>query len=171
MQPYREIFWNIGYHYIFYSLAALATAVFLYGLYSRWKLWRSGWLEKRAGGFDWRLVFSRVFLNASILKGDPLGGVTHICIMWGMIILFLGTVVETTDHWIITFLRGNIYLFFAFVLDAAGVVLMAGIVLAYLRRYVFKRGKMITVIRDHAALILLFFIALTGFMVEGLRLR
>jgi Fe-S oxidoreductase/nitrate reductase gamma subunit len=171
MQPYREIFWNIGYHYIFYSLAAVATGVFLYGLYRRWKLWRSGWRDKRAGGFDWRLVLGRVFLNASILKGDFLGGFTHICIMWGMIILFLGTVLETTDHWIITFLRGNLYLVFAFILDAAGIALIAGVVVAYLRRYVFKRGKMVTVIRDHVVLILLFFIAVTGFLVEGLRLR
>jgi Fe-S oxidoreductase/nitrate reductase gamma subunit len=171
MQPFREVFWNIGYHYIFYSLAALATAIFLLGLFRRWRLWRSGWREKRMGGFDWALLIQRVFLNASIFKGDLLGGITHVCIMWGFIVLFLGTVLETIDHWIIPYLRGDIYLVFAFALDIAGIALMAGIVLAYLRRYVFKRGKMVTIIRDHVVLILLLFIAVTGFMVEGFRLR
>jgi len=171
MQPFREVFWNIGYHYIFYSVAALATAVFLFGLSRRWKLWRSGWLDKRDGGFDWRLVLERVFLNGSIIKGDPLGGVTHLCIMWGFILLFLGTLLSTIDHWIISYLRGDLYLVYAFVLDVAGIALFAGVVLAYVRRYVFKRDKMVTVIHDHVVLILLFFIAVTGFMVEGFRLR
>ncbi len=171
MQPYREVFWNIGYHYIFYSLAGIATAIFLYGLARRWRLWRSGWLEKRGGSFDWKLVLQRIFLNASIFKGDPLGGITHICIMWGFIVLFLGTALSTIDHWIIPYLRGGLYLVYAFVLDMAGAALMAGIALAYLRRYVFKRERMVTVVRDHVVLILLFFIALTGFMVEGFRLR
>ena len=171
MQPFREVFWNIGYHYIFYSLAAVATAVFLIGLHRRWRLWRSGWLDKRDGGFDWRLVLERVFLNASILRGDPLGGVTHLCIMWGFVLLFLGTVLSTIDHWLISYLRGDLYLVYAFVLDAAGLALVCGVALAYLRRYVFKRDRMVTIIRDHVVLLLLLFIAVTGFMVEGFRLR
>ena len=171
MQPYREVFWNIGYHYVFYSLAALATVIFFLGLYRRWKLWRCGWLEKRDGGFEWRLVFERIFLNASIIKGDSLGGITHLCIMWGFILLFLGTVLSTIDHWIISYLRGDLYLVYAFVLDAAGVALTAGVVLAYLRRYVFKRERMVTIIRDHVILLLILFIAVTGFLVEGIRLR
>jgi Fe-S oxidoreductase/nitrate reductase gamma subunit len=171
MQPFREVFWNIGYHYVFYSLAALVTAVFLYGLYRRWKLWSSGWREKRGAGFDAKLVLSRVFLNLSIFKGDALGGVTHVCIMWGFILLFLGTALSTIDHWIIPYLHGGLYLVYAFVLDIAGAALVLGIVLAYLRRYVFKRERMVTVPRDHVVLVLLLFIAATGFMVEGFRLR
>jgi Fe-S oxidoreductase/nitrate reductase gamma subunit len=170
MQPFREAFWNIGYHYVFYLLAALATGVCLYGLLRRWLFWRSGWREKRDGGFDPGLVLQRIFMNTSIFKGDPLGGITHVCIMWGFIILFFGTALSTIDHWIISYLRGDLYLAYAFVLDVAGVALMAGVVLAYLRRYVFKREKMVTIMRDHVVLALLFFIALTGFMVEGFRL-
>jgi Fe-S oxidoreductase/nitrate reductase gamma subunit len=171
MQPFREVFWNIGYHYIFYSVAAAATVVCIYGLYLRWRLWRSGWPERRDGGFDPKLVLQRVFLNSSIFKGDPLGGFTHVCIMWGFLILFIGTALSTIDHWIVPYLTGDLYLVYAFVLDVAGSALMLGVVLAYLRRYVIKREKMVTVPRDHVVLVLLFFIALTGFMVEGFRLR
>jgi hypothetical protein len=120
MQPFREVFWNIGYHSVFYSLAAAAVGIFLYGLYRRWTLWRRGWPEKRDGGFDVWLVIRRILLNASIFKGDLLGGVTHVCIMWGFLILFLGTVLSTIDHWIVSYLRGDLYLVYAFVLDAAG---------------------------------------------------
>ncbi len=171
MQPFREVFWNIGYHYIFYSVAAVAMGICLYGLYRRWTFWRKGWQEKRDGGFAAWLVIRRVLLNASIFKGDLLGGVTHACIMWGFLILFLGTVLSTIDHWIVSYLRGDLYLVYAFVLDVAGVALMAGVALAYLRRFVFKREKMVTIARDHIVLALLFLIALTGFLVEGFRLR
>jgi Fe-S oxidoreductase/nitrate reductase gamma subunit len=171
VQPYRQVFWNISNYYIFYALAALATAIFFYGFYRRYRLWRSGWLEKRSPGFDWKLVAGRIFLNASILKGDPLGGATHLCIMWGFIFLFIGTALSTIDHWLIHYLKGGLYLGYAFVLDMAGLVLIGGIVLAYLRRYVFKREKMVTVVRDHVVLAVLLFVTVTGFLVEGLRLR
>ena len=171
MQPYRQVFWNISNHYIFYALAGLAVAVCFFGFYRRYRLWRSGWLEKRGTGFDWGLVVRRVFLNVSIFKGDILGGITHVCIMWGFVVLFIGTVLSTIDHWLIHYLKGDLYLGYAFVLDIAGIALIAGIVLAYLRRYVFKREKMVTIIRDHVVLILLFGIAVTGFLVEGFRLR
>jgi len=171
MEPFREIFWNIDYHIIFYSLAAIASAICLWGLYRRYRQWSSGWGEKRDGGFDWGLVFRRVFLNARLFKGDIIGGLTHVCIMWGFLILFLGTVMSTVDHWIVPYLKGDLYLVYAFVLDAAGAALIGGIVLAYLRRYLVKRDKMVTITRDHVVLILLFFIALSGFLVEGFRLH
>lgn len=170
MTPFREVFFNIPQHALFYSMAAAATAVFLYGLALRWRFWSSGWREARDGGFDARLVLGRVLLNTSFFRGDPLGGLTHMLIMWGFVLLFIGTVLSTLDHWFITFLNGDFYLGYAFVLDLAGLALMAGVVLAYLRRYVLKRGSMQTVERDHVVLALLFLLVVTGFLVEGFRL-
>lgn len=171
MQPYRQVFWNIHYYYIFYALAAVATVIFLIGLYRRWTLYRSGWVEHRDPGFDWGSVFARVFINTSIFKGDTLGGATHMFIMWGFVLLFVGTALSTIDHWLIHYLKGNLYLGYAFVLDMAGAALIIGVVLAYLRRWFFKRAKMVTVTRDHVVLVLLLVISITGFLVEGMRLR
>jgi Fe-S oxidoreductase/nitrate reductase gamma subunit len=171
MQPYRQVFWNIHYSYIFYALAAVATAIFLVGLYRRWTLYRSGWIEHRDPGFDWWSVVKRVFINTSIFKGDTLGGATHMCIMWGFVLLFIGTVLSTIDHWLYPYLHGRLYLVYAFVLDMAGAVLVLGVVLAYLRRWFFKRSRMVTVTRDHVVLVLILVIAVTGFLVEGMRLR
>ncbi len=171
MEPFREVFWNIQNHLLFYLLAALATAVCLWGIYRRYRLWSAGWPEKRGGAFDWKPVISRVFANASIFRGDPIGGATHILIMWGFLLLFAGTAMSTIDHWLVSYLAGDLYLAYALALDAAGIALMAGVALAYLRRYVIKRGKMVTFVQDHVVLVLLFVICLTGFIVEGLRLR
>lgn len=170
MPPFREVFFNIDQHGLFYAMAALATAVFVYGLVRRWRFWSSGWRETRDGGFDLRLVLGRVLLNTSFFRRDPLGGATHMLIMWGFTLLFIGTVLSTLDHWLVPFLRGDVYLVYAVVLDLAGVALMAGVALAYLRRYALRRRIMQTVERDHVILGLLFFLALSGFLVEGFRL-
>ena len=170
MLPFREVFFNIDQHLLFYALAALATAVFVYGIVLRWRFWSSGWREARDGGFDLGLVLGRGLANTSFFRSDPLGGLTHMLIMWGFVLLFIGTVLSTLDHWFVPFLKGDVYLVYASVLDLAGIALMAGVVLAYLRRFVLKRGRMETVERDHVVLGLLFFLALTGFLVEGFRL-
>ena len=60
MDPFREVFWNIEDHLLFYSLAALATAVSLYGFYRRYRLWTAGWPEKRGRSFDWKSAAARV---------------------------------------------------------------------------------------------------------------
>ncbi|HSW28698.1 MAG TPA: heterodisulfide reductase-related iron-sulfur binding cluster [Longimicrobiales bacterium] len=170
MLPFREVFFNIDQHLLFYGMAALATAVFVYGMVLRWRFWSSGWPEARDGGFDVGLVLGRALLNTSFFRRDPLGGLTHMLIMWGFVLLFIGTVLSTLDHWFLPFLSGGVYLVYALVLDLAGIALMAGVALAYLRRFVLKRGRMQTVERDHVVLGLLFFLALTGFLVEGFRL-
>ncbi|MBM4117645.1 4Fe-4S dicluster domain-containing protein [bacterium] len=172
MQPFREVFWNIEHQLLFYSLAGLAGALFVYGFYRRWRFWRSGWPERREGGFDAGLVLRRLLLGSGIFRGDPLGGLMHAAILWGFVLLFLGTLLSTIDHRLEHFLRGEVYRVYAWTLDAAGLALLGGIALAYLRRYAIKRGRMETaLLRDHAALLLLAFIAISGFLAEGLRLR
>ena len=47
MLPFREVFFNIDQHGLFYAMAALATAVFVYGLVRRWRFWASGWGHRR----------------------------------------------------------------------------------------------------------------------------
>jgi len=170
-QPFREVFWNIRGSALFYALAAVSVLVFLSGLYLRARHWKSGWSERRIGGTDIAKIVRKAIITTGIFSGDPLGGVTHIFIMWGFIVLFLGTALSTIDHWIIHFLKGDVYIIYSTALDAAGAVLVAGIVLAYLRRYIFKREGMVTIVQDHVVLLLLLFIALTGFIVEGLRLH
>lgn len=170
MEPFREVFWNISNPALFYALAAFAAAVFFYGLYKRYRLWTGGWKERSRRELSVGAVLGRIAANTSIFSGDILGGITHMAIMWGFVLLFIGTAMSTTDHWIFPYLSGKLYLAYAFVLDIAGAVLILGIVLAYARRFVFKSDRMVTVVRDHAVLLLLLFITVSGFIVEGLRL-
>ncbi|MCK7530703.1 MAG: hypothetical protein MZV63_06500 [Marinilabiliales bacterium] len=91
-------------------------------------------------------------------------------IMWGFVLLFIGTVLSTLDHWFVPFLKGDVYL----AVRAASWTwpgspswpAWPGVPAAFRA----EEGQMQTVERDHVVLGLLFFLALTGFLVEGFRL-
>ncbi|MCK7530702.1 MAG: hypothetical protein MZV63_06495 [Marinilabiliales bacterium] len=74
MLPFREVFFNIDQHLLFYGMAALATAVFVYGMVLRWRFWSSGWREARDGGFDVGLVLGRALANTSFFRRDLWAG-------------------------------------------------------------------------------------------------
>jgi len=96
--------------------------------------------------------------------------------------LFIGTALATLDqdvaHLIFgsQFLVGNIYRTFELALDVFGVVLIAGLLGAVIRRYVVRTPRLQdgvppTFRWDSAVLLAsLLVIAVTGFVVEGLRL-
>ena len=105
-----------------------------------------------------------------IFRGDIFGGLAHFFIMWGFGLLFIGTVLLTVHHDIIQFLFGQIYLTYSLVLDLAGAFFILGTLMAAFRRFVLKANKVYNLWDDPAILALLFTIALTGFVIEGLRL-
>ena len=107
----------------------------------------------------------------------------HLAIFWGMVVLAIGTALATVD-WDGTrlffgfqFLRGGAYLLFELVLDVFGVVLLAGLAVAAYRRYVLrpKPLQMQVCAKDTwqsaYLLIVLLLIAVSGFVIEGLRLE
>ena len=99
-----------------------------------------------------------------------------------MVVLFIGTALATLDQDVAylifgsQFLVGNIYRAFELALDVFGVVLIVGLVGAVIRRYVVRtprlqNGVPPTFRWDSAVLLAsLLVIAVTGFVVEGLRL-
>lgn len=107
-----------------------------------------------------RRVFPRSKLRAILLVG----------IIWGFILLFLGTVGRTINNFIFHFLYDQVWLTFSFILDMAGLFLMIGTIFGLLRRYVWKPEKIATSIRDGVFLFWLFFVIFTGYLVEGTRI-
>lgn len=168
----REVFWNISYHWLFYMLAAIAVLVFLVGCYRSLYIWSQGWSSRRAvSGSQVVLTALRdIAGNAKILRGDLFGGLMHLFIMWGFFVLFLGTVLSAFDDYLIEFLHGSIYLVYSFVLDIFGILFLAGLVMALVRRYVIKSGRMHNLAEDPLVVVLLLVIGVSGFLVEGYRL-
>ncbi len=165
----REHFWNIGRIGLFYAFAALASGIFVWGSLRLVRRWRSGWRAPRRGPRDaW---FADVFLGAGIFRGDPAGGLAHLLALWGFAVLFLGTVLLTVDHYLVSFLRGRTYLVYSLVLDVLGAAFVLALLWLLLRRHLLRRKRLHREEPgDTLLLLLLLAVAVTGFLVEGFRL-
>jgi len=183
--PIRDTFWNIPHWAEIgqYVLGFLTIAIFLYGVARRIRRWRKGQPEKRLDQIGKRLVnlFTQAILQLKTAR-DPYPGIMHLSIFWGILALFLGTALATVD-WDVThlffdfqFLKGGVYVVYELVLDILGFLLIIGLGLAIYRRYVIKPARLQDLPNkllkrdDLYALVILSFIAITGYLVEGLRI-
>ena len=182
--PIRETFWNIPHwaEIAQYCLAFLTIFVFAYGVYRRIKTWRQGQLEKRTDHLGKRLlaVIEHGFAQIRLAQ-DPFAGIMHLAIFWGMAILFLGTVLATVD-WDVThlllnfqFLKDGLYVVYELVLDIFGLFLLVGLGMAIYRRYILcptrlKNSQASLSLDDGYAIVMLVLIAITGYLIEGLRI-
>lgn len=189
MTPTRETFGNIplSSQLAFYALAAASVAVFGYGVYRRWRLWRLGTpIDARAllrGGLAevWSRIrpgARRVLVEAGAqqrVRGHGLGTVAHLSLYAGFMVLFAGTVLLEIDHILSAisrswkFHQGAYYVVYEFTLDLLGLVFLVGVLLFMWRRL--RRpaalGHRPT---DWYVLLGFFAMGVTGYQVEALRL-
>lgn len=170
----REVFWNIGVQAqtLFYALSAVASLIFFIGVIRLVAVWRSTWGERRERKISDAVKRGLLdgLLGRQIFRGNPLGGTAHFAMSWGWILLFIGTVLLTIHHDIVPFLFGPVYLVYSLVLDLSGVFFILGVLALAYRRFALKSNNVRTRWDDPVYLVLLFAIATTGFLVEGLRL-
>lgn len=169
----REIFWNISGHQLLYLLLVPAVAAFVWGFYRRYRLWRLGGSEAR---FDrpWSRLRNVLLYAAAQWRVlyDRYSGIFHLTLSWGMVVLFIGTVVVMlqADFGIRT-MYGPFYLYFmSWALDAFGILAAVGLVLALFKRYVLRPERLGHTPDDWAIPTALLVIVLTGFTLEGLRI-
>jgi Fe-S oxidoreductase/nitrate reductase gamma subunit len=101
--------------------------------------------------------------------------VMHKLIYIGVTIQVLGTVINILNMllffpWVITFPRGTAYLVYELVMDIAGVMILAGVTMAFFRRLVLRPKTLENRWDDYFALTLLALIPLLGYSLEGTRL-
>ncbi len=179
----REIFWNVPFagEVVLYILAALAVALLGYGVSIHVRRILSG---KRTR-VSWRRIRSQlagvlatVLSNRIVLRRHPLGGVMHLFIMWGMIVLFAGTVIISIEYDLFQKIlgmkhgiwAGPFFLGYELILDVFGLALVAGVVLGLLRRHILRRPQLKRGSGEWILPVWLLALAVTGFLVEGLRL-
>ena len=183
--PIRDTFWNIPHwaEIAQYCLGFLTIGVFAYGVYRRVKTWRLGQPEKRIDRLGSRLVSVLEHgIGQFRLTQDIYAGIMHLAIFWGMAALFLGTVLATVD-WDVTrlmmgfqFLKDGLYVVYELILDIFGVVLLVGLGMAAYRRYIIRPERLKNnpgsglSLDDAYAIIMLVLIAITGYLIEGLRI-
>ena len=190
---------TVGLRITWYVLAALSVLVFLYGVARPVVKYRRGhggpwppcpWRElpgRLAGGL--RLLLS----HATIGRRDKLAGWAHRGIFYGFIVLFAGTVVLGFDTdftkpvfgW--DYFHGNFYLAYKEVLNLLGTALVAGLLVMMVRRALIRPAKLdytrpdrvagerqfdrhVYEVGDWVFVVTLLVIALTGFVLEGVRI-
>ena len=173
MLPTRPLYWNIDAVWLFYLFAALAVLSFGYGMARRVAVWRA---RSREGGLP-AFAVSRVatmvrdgLVGARIIRGDLAAGVMHLLIAWGFIGLFIGTSMVAFHEYVVGFLFGTVYLVFSAALEVCGLMLIAGLVWAAVRRYLQRVERLSRRSSDLTPLLWLAVIGLSGFMLEGARL-
>ncbi len=181
----RQVYWNAeSFGILFYPLAALAMAIFAYGVYRRWRLWTAlGKSEKRDDriGERIKLLLANGLLQVKTFR-DAYPGVMHGLIFFGFVVLSIGTALIAKETYITgpllgwTFLRGWFYLFFSFMMDLFGLFVLIGIWMALDRRYIARpdrlgyKGRPDSTPDDAVVLLLIGGIIVTGFIGEALRI-
>lgn len=175
----RQEFLHIGdgkyvfYVLIFLSLAAMALQIFL-----RIKAWRQGkpvtWpqsLRKWLSNFKEFVLLQRKVRTSRRKSGAPM----HLFIFYGFLSLFLATTLLGAASYapligIPNWHKGAYYLAFEFTFDVLGLLYVAGIVWAMVRRYKMRNGPITTDWKDWATLVILFMLGLGGYWVEAARI-
>ena len=172
MTPYRIMFWQIEDAWIFYVLAGLATGLFLTGVGAHIWVWkrRAGSLEMPFSGEALKRMLLDAFLGRRVFQGDLAAGMMHLFIFWGFLSLFIGTALLAIHHYIFTFLEGTSYLIFSLIMEVGGLILLTGIIWALIRRYLQRVPRLERRVEDALIPLWLLLAALSGFLLEGLRL-
>ncbi|MFV0309756.1 MAG: iron-sulfur protein, partial [Desertimonas sp.] len=180
-ERHREVFINIPgpLKLAFYTVIPVLIVWGAFQFANRMKNWERGGparsrrttaknVKRRAGDF-------RAGVYMQTLLRDAGAGLMHSMIYFGFLVLLAVTTVLEIDHQMpesLKFLQGRTYQAYAFVGDAAGVVFLAGIVWAIVRRYVQRPYRIRIKTRpEHAVILATFFaIGVTGFGAEMFRL-
>jgi Fe-S oxidoreductase len=194
----RPVFWDFTtpLKVLWYVLAVLSVLVFLYGVARPIAKYRHG----RGGSLPparelWPRLFRglrTLFAHRTIARRDRTAGLAHALIFYGFLTLFAGTVIlgfqtdftEPVFGW--TYFHGTFYLVYKEVLNLLGTALILGLLVMMVRRAThprkldyarpdrepgepqFDRG--VYRVGDWAFVGILLVIAITGFLLEGVRI-
>jgi Fe-S oxidoreductase/nitrate reductase gamma subunit len=179
----REIFGNISgwSQTLFYCLALIAVASWVWGVWRRVRLWRQG--RPPGARIDWGLALRRlardVLLQGRLWGRRHAASIAHVLLFSGFIVLFIATILIGIEHWLADLLgreptdpvfhKGVYFGVYELVTDAFGVALIAGCVMFLVRR-AGTGGSFARRPADIGILVALISIAVTGYVVEGLRI-
>jgi Fe-S oxidoreductase len=121
---------------------------------------------------QWKNFFHTIFLTGKVRR-DLRVGFIHSLIYYGFVILWIATDIVAI-HYDTPFkiFQGPLYIIISFLADFAGLMLLAGIILAARRRYVEKPSKLSATQPNQEKLMYGFLVVLVlvGFILEGLRI-
>jgi len=195
----RPVFWGLtpALKALWYVLAVISVLVFLYGAIRPFAAYRRGRGGSWPPAREWpgRLARAAVLLlsHVTIRRRDGVAGIGHLLIFYGWIVLFAGTVILGIDTdftrpvFGFDYFNGNFYLGYKEALNLLGTALIAGLLVMMARRALLRPAKLDYRRPDRAPgepgydrrryrigdwffVLSLLVIALTGFVLEGVRI-
>lgn len=175
----RPAYWNIAGREFLYLVLAIALVLFAFGIYRIYCRWSKVTRIKRFDVISRRLRQVAVqALGQRRLLRERTAGLAHLCLSWGFVLLFIGTLVVMLDEdFGIPVMHGRFYLWFqSLTLDLAGLAATAGLTVLLWRRYVTKASRQrlpddrVRNLPDGFLPVALLVILLTGFVLEGIRI-
>ncbi|TET90269.1 MAG: 4Fe-4S dicluster domain-containing protein [Methanomassiliicoccales archaeon] len=155
-----------------WGIAIAAVIIFFYGIYRKARLARLGVPEKRSDRKGERiksLIVYGILQKRVIREGYP--GVFHSFIFWGFVFLLIVTgIVFIQMDFGFYILYGDSCNYVTLLADLVGLMVLAGVFLAFYRRYIKKPSRLTRRREDAVALTLIFLIIITGFLAEGFRI-
>jgi nitrate reductase gamma subunit len=194
VEPSRVIFGNIQYGEIIYAIAVVAVAIMVYAFIRRYKMWHLGKEDSRLKGNRaerWRSFLKTAFIDLLIHRKfvaalENLGhrparlmdlkpreffpGLIHFLLATGIIMLLISTTLDVVSHYVYDFIKGSVYFAHSLFSDIGGLIALAGVILAFLRRYIQKPERLDNRREDLLALLAIILIVFSGFIVEGFRI-
>lgn len=163
--------WNI-----FWGMTAVAALVFLVGMINTVSLWRLGKKKSLRGKLRWgpvlKAMVTEVILQRRILKTSLIRWTVFFGISMGFIFLLL----PYSAYWVLRLTAGidflepsSLQLTLDFLLDLFSTFILIGVILALARRYLVKSPQLENLTQDTIAVIFIFLIIVTGFLLEGFR--
>jgi Fe-S oxidoreductase len=178
--------WEIVFWYV---LIAVSTAIFAWGVVRLVLRYRRGRISERPEGLGRRLAAaaSIVFTHRWIKRRDPVAGIGHALIFYGFLVLFAGTSILAFQDDVakpllgFDFWRGSFYLGYSLILDVFGFALAVGLAVMGVKRLRRperldygrpdrEEDRRLYVVGDWVFLGSLFFLALSGFLLEAFRI-
>jgi Fe-S oxidoreductase/nitrate reductase gamma subunit len=194
----RPVLWHLstGLEVLWYALAVFSVLVFAYGVarpVAKYKRGRAIFLPPRSQLWPrFKRATTTLFKHSTIARRDPLAGWAHRGAFYGFLVLFIGTVILAIDTDIVhrifgySYFKGNFYLVYSVILDVLGLALVGGLTVMMVRRGILRPRKLdyarpdrepgeeqydrhVYRVGDWVFLGVLLTIALTGYLLEGVR--
>lgn len=181
MIPTRQILWNVDQAgpILLYGLMVIPFVFLSFGIARRVRMWRLGQPEDRFDGLGSRVLnaFVMSVLHGRIVRRrNRYGGLMHLAIFGGFVVLFLGTVIVMIESDVavpifhVSFYRGDFYLGYKLAMNLAGLLLIVGVLAALYRRYVRNPRTIDTAGDDLVILSFLLVLSIQGFALQALRM-
>ena len=179
----REVFWKMsGFEKkLFFGLAFLATAIFVWGVVVHV---RRVWSGRKGSGLrkGWVKELSAPLLNLlaqrKVMQRSVFAGLMHGIVFWGFGVLFIGTLIVALEYDVFNtllgidhaFWYGTFYLLFELALDLFGSLFVIGLSVFLVRRWMVKANPLKRQRSDLVLPVGLLVVGVSGFLLEASRL-